>query len=107
MLGAGITFVSGGDYTRSSVIEGYWALALNSVFIGATQPKTGKTPQVDYNPYTLTSGPFAEVNGNNTPPPVPTDRQCVHDGNHCVNPNAGNQHRARQFRRQPAAVQHL
>ena len=28
VLGAGITFVSGGDYTRSSVIGGYWALAL-------------------------------------------------------------------------------
>ena len=107
VLGAGITFVSGGDYTRSSVIEGYWALALNSVFIGATQPKTGKTPQLDYNPYTLTSGPFAEVNSLTIPTPTLTDsavrvqwqplRQC----------SGGGQYPAFQFRRQPAAVQHL
>ncbi len=107
VLGAGITFVSGGDYTRSSVIEGYWALALNSVFIGATQPKTGKDPQVDYNPYTLTSGPFAEVNGNNKPPPVPTARQCADQWQPLRQPGCGGQHPARQFRRQPAAVQHL
>ena len=31
----GLTFVTGGDYTRSSAAQGFWALAKKSVFIGA------------------------------------------------------------------------
>ncbi|MGH6849153.1 MAG: G8 domain-containing protein [Methylocella sp.] len=34
---AGITFVGGGDYTRSSAIGGLWELALKTVFAGQTQ----------------------------------------------------------------------
>ncbi|HEV2098169.1 MAG TPA: hypothetical protein VGR45_04510, partial [Stellaceae bacterium] len=34
-----LTFVTGGDFTHSSVIQGYWALARNTVFIGHTQPQ--------------------------------------------------------------------
>ena len=34
----GLTFVTGGDYTRSSVIDGYWSVAAKSVFVGHTQP---------------------------------------------------------------------
>ena len=30
----GLTFITGGDYTHSSVINGYWALAEKSIFIG-------------------------------------------------------------------------
>lgn len=37
-LSGGLTFVSGGDYTRSSAPEGYWALAARSVFVGETNP---------------------------------------------------------------------
>jgi cell migration-inducing and hyaluronan-binding protein len=33
----GLTFITGGDYTHSSVIGGYWALAKSSIFIGNTQ----------------------------------------------------------------------
>ncbi len=84
-LGAGITFVSGGDYTKSSVIDGYWALAQDSVFIGATQKQTGTTPGVDYNPYALTTGPFSPVTGS----AAPTASQCVQNVNHCVNADAG------------------
>jgi hypothetical protein len=39
--GAGITEVSGGDYTRPNLPIGYWALVSNSIFVGATQPGVG------------------------------------------------------------------
>jgi hypothetical protein len=45
----GFTFVSGGDYTHSSAITGYWALARNSIFIGNTQ---------NGNPFASNTGPF-------------------------------------------------
>ena len=45
----GLTFVTGGDYTRASTIGGHWALARKNVFIGNTQ--TG-------NPYAANNGPF-------------------------------------------------
>ncbi len=35
---AGLTFISGGDYTHSSAIKGLWELALKTVFVGETQP---------------------------------------------------------------------
>ena len=35
--GAGITQVSGGDYSRPNVPVGYWALVTNSIFVGSTQ----------------------------------------------------------------------
>jgi hypothetical protein len=35
---AGLTFISGGDYTNSSAIKGLWELALQTVFVGQTQP---------------------------------------------------------------------
>jgi hypothetical protein len=44
----GLTFISGGDYSRSSVPLGYWAVATRSVFVGETQPK---------NPFAQASGP--------------------------------------------------
>jgi hypothetical protein len=46
---AGLTFVSGGDFIRSSIPEGYWDLVGNTLFIGETQ----KT-----NPYAYDIGPF-------------------------------------------------
>jgi hypothetical protein len=50
----GLTFVTGGDYTRSSTITGHWALARRSVFIGETQPE---------NPYASNAGPFNAASG--------------------------------------------
>jgi len=48
----GVTMITGGDYTNSSVIPGYWGLTRNSVFIGHTQdPAKG-------NYYAYDSGPF-------------------------------------------------
>ncbi len=51
---AGLTFVTGGDYTRSSIIEGYWALARNTVFIGDTQSD---------NLFASNAGPFDNGSG--------------------------------------------
>jgi cell migration-inducing and hyaluronan-binding protein len=35
----GLTFVTGGDVTRSSIISGYWGLLRDSILIGHTQPQ--------------------------------------------------------------------
>jgi hypothetical protein len=44
-----LTFITGGDYTHSSIIPGYWAVARNTVFIGETQKN---------NPLASNAGPF-------------------------------------------------
>jgi len=49
VLNGGLTFVTGGGFTRSDAIEGYWSLARKSVFIGNTQTN---------NPYAANDGPF-------------------------------------------------
>jgi hypothetical protein len=59
----GLTFVSGGDYTHSSVIPGYWALAQSSVFIGHTQPQDAD------HAFALDAGPF----NDKTKPPLTCD----------------------------------
>ncbi len=46
---SGLTFVTGGDYSRSSVVQGYWSLASHSAFVGTTQPG---------NPWASEAGPF-------------------------------------------------
>jgi hypothetical protein len=66
---AGLTFVSGGDYTRASVPEGYWALAGHDVFIGQTNPD---------NPLTIDQGPFN-----------PKGLSCRNLGSFCVNIDEG------------------
>jgi len=50
----GMTFVTGGDYTHSSIISGYWALARKNVFIGQTQPD---------NPFASAAGPVNGASG--------------------------------------------
>ncbi len=37
VLGAGLTFVTGGDYTLSNFLPGQWQLARKNIFIGSTQ----------------------------------------------------------------------
>jgi hypothetical protein len=49
VLNGGLTFVTGGGFTRSDAIAGYWSLATKSVFVGNTQ---------DNNPYAANDGPF-------------------------------------------------
>ena len=53
----GLTMVTGGDYTRSSVPEGYWGVLMNSFFIGQTQR------DVKTNRFARDSGPFNKDSG--------------------------------------------
>jgi hypothetical protein len=81
---AGITFVSGGDYTRSSSIQGGWKLIRDSIFAGYTQAPSNGYPA---NPYVSNASPF--MNGltgsltcDNATSPVPP-------GGYCLNANEG------------------
>jgi hypothetical protein len=55
---AGLTFVSGGDFTHSSAIKGLWEGALQNVFVGQTQPQS---PDPRANPYASVLSPFNKV----------------------------------------------
>jgi cell migration-inducing and hyaluronan-binding protein len=72
----GLTFVSGGDYTHSSIIEGYWALARNSVFIGNTNDN-------DKFPFASNIGPFNAASG------LKCDTSKDGDPAYCLNANEG------------------
>lgn len=74
---AGITFVTGGGYTKSDAIQGHWALARKSVFVGRTQP----VPPVGQPAYALETGPFNPrgISASGT----------VCSGNHCLSANDG------------------
>jgi hypothetical protein len=48
----GITFVTGGDVLRASIITGYWGLLRDSLLIGHTQPQDAE------HKFTLDIGPF-------------------------------------------------
>ncbi|HEY9158300.1 hypothetical protein [Candidatus Binatus sp.] len=50
ILGGGLTFVTGGGYTRADALIGHWALARKTVFIGETQDPAA-------NPYATNGGP--------------------------------------------------
>jgi len=50
----GLTFVTGGDYTRSSVIDGYWSVVTRTAFVGQTQTA---------NPFASSLGPFNPATG--------------------------------------------
>jgi len=72
VLNAGLTFVTGGDYTQSSLLPGSFMLAANNVFIGNTE--TG-------NPFSSNAGPFS-----------PGGLSCESgrvDINYCVHVNEG------------------
>lgn len=43
---AGLNFVTSGDFSKSSVIDGFWALARKSAFIGSTQVAESKERSV-------------------------------------------------------------
>jgi hypothetical protein len=50
-----LTFVSGGDFTHSSIIQGYWGLALDTIFIGHSQPQDPE------HAFALDKGPFNDL----------------------------------------------
>ena len=68
---AGLTFVSGGDYTHSSAIKGLWEEALQNVFVGQTQPQP---PDPRANAYASVLSPFNTVTG----------LKCDNSGNYCI-----------------------
>jgi hypothetical protein len=69
---AGLTFVTGGDYTHSSVISGNWMLARKTVSIGSTQPD---------NPFASAAGPF-------NPDGLACDNP-IADSNYCLSREQG------------------
>ena len=56
VINGGLSFVTGGGYTRSDFPPGMWDLARKSVFIGNTQAPAGS-------PYALTGGPVNPSSG--------------------------------------------
>lgn len=50
----GITFVTGGGYTRSELAQGFWSLMRTSALVGNTQATNGKPA----NAYAWSAGPF-------------------------------------------------
>jgi hypothetical protein len=71
---AGLTFVSGGDYTHSSAIKGLWEEALQTVFVGQTQPQP---PDPRANPYASVLSPFNKFT-------APLGLKCDNSGNYCI-----------------------
>ncbi len=58
ILSGGLTFVTGGGFTHSDAIEGYWALARKDVFVGTTQKNPADRSDPHYNAYVQNDGPF-------------------------------------------------
>ncbi len=56
IINGGISFVTGGGYTRSDTPRGLWLLARKSVFIGSSQ-------SADANPFTSNAGPVNPFSG--------------------------------------------
>ena len=75
----GITFVTGGGYTKSDVINGHWALARKDVFIGHTQDEAAS------NGFASEVGPF------NPTTMLKCDQMPDHGapGNYCLDPGDG------------------
>jgi len=70
--GAGLTFVTGGDYTQSSLLPGSFMLSANNVFIGETQQG---------NAFSSNAGPFSEGGLSCENP--------IKDNNYCLRINEG------------------
>jgi hypothetical protein len=74
----GLTFVTGGGYTRADAAVGFWDLVRKSVFVGNTQPNVVGT-QLPANPYASNAGPFN-----------PSGLKCdARRGDYCLNANEG------------------
>lgn len=73
VLNAGLTFVTGGDYTQSSLLPGSFMLAANNAFIGNTE---------DGNPFSSNAGPFS-------PGGLTCDNTVAQAGNYCIKKDEG------------------
>jgi cell migration-inducing and hyaluronan-binding protein len=91
----GLTFISGGDYTHSSIIPGYWALARNTVFVGNTNPNPDRNrPETKIYRFTSNTGPFNDVSdwplkANETPLKALNCDQKIDIPAYCLNADEG------------------
>ena len=90
----GVTFVSGGGYTASDEVPGYWALAHKDVFVGTTEPN---------NPYTMNAGPF----NINSPLKCGLVTGGGAEPNYCINNAQGVDVPPEQLWRESTVLQHL
>ena len=67
----GLTFISGGGYTRSDASQGFWSVLKNSIMVGNTQPIVSN--EVPANPYASNAGPFN-----------PSGLNCTNNGSYCL-----------------------
>src|SRR5579862_6460641 len=74
----GITFVTGGGYTKSDAINGHWALARKDVFIGHTQDPAANSFASDVGPF----NPGTKLTCAQMP-------MTAAPGNYCLDPNDG------------------
>jgi hypothetical protein len=81
----GVTFITGGDYTHSSVIDGYWGLAKSSLFIGNTNPNPDPNNRqaTEKYAYTGNAGPFNAL----SPLKCDPNKVAGDEPNYCLNAN--------------------
>ncbi len=72
----GLTFISGGGYSRSDAAQGFWSVMKNSILVGNTQPITKDNLPV--NPFASNGGPFN-----------PKGLPCPYNTSQCISPADG------------------
>jgi len=73
----GLTFISGGGYTRSDAAQGFWSVLKDSILVGNTQPNT--SDGVPANPYASNAGPFNPYG----------QLKCTYNGSYCLSATDG------------------
>jgi hypothetical protein len=58
VLNGGVNFVTSGDFSKSSVPTGFWALSRKTVNVGSTQWHNAQNTLLEDNPLTSNAGPF-------------------------------------------------
>lgn len=76
----GLTFISGGGYTRSDAAQGFWSVLKNGILVGNTQPI--QSNGVPANPFASNAGPFNPVTAQ-------TGLTCPYNPSYCLSLNDG------------------
>jgi hypothetical protein len=80
----GINFVTSGDFSKSSVINGFWALARKTVFIGTTQTDNPLASNAGpFNPFTSSDGKVKGLTCATDP------NNPVYNPSYCLSKNEG------------------
>jgi G8 domain len=69
--GGGLTFVTGGGYTRADAAQGYWSLSHRNIYVGNTQPN-------------LSDGIPENAAASNAGPFNPRGLDCVYNPQFCI-----------------------